>query len=71
MVKRFNELLECSFPHKQVSEEFAELKIRGGSLRQIYKSIMDYYHPKPEETRGFGRLSNLEVDGIVKRGDLY
>jgi hypothetical protein len=29
------------------------------------------YHPKPEETRGFKRLSKLEVDGIIKRGDLY
>jgi hypothetical protein len=70
MVKRFNELLG-NFPYKQVSEEFAELKIRGGSLRQIYKSIMDYYHPKPQETRGFDRFRDLKVDGIIKRGDLY
>jgi hypothetical protein len=71
MVKRFNELLEQTPPYKQVSEEFAELKIRGGSLRHIYKNIMDYYHPKPQEARGFERIRDLKVDGIVKRGDLY
>jgi hypothetical protein len=71
MVKSNNELLEHTFPYKQASEEFAELKIRDGSLRHIYKSIMDYYYPQPKETRGFKRLSNLEVDGIIKRGDLW